>query len=218
MSAVFYVQVALEYIPEDRVALRNTILPVVYFLVLTSVIVHGITIPIGKGFQNARSLTLTRSVTGLTGADRISRLPAPLPFGSDALKQATAASAERDSADVASRGEGGSDRETREAAPEDRDRRSGKGRLDDHDMAHAEEEGIALSAPGIRWDLAEEGRGGTASAAAANENAAAEASSEHPLRGRRGILSRPETPIGTPRGSRGPSRRTSPERLDGSPT
>lgn len=208
---MFYVQVALEYIPEERVALRNTILPVVYFLVLTSVIVHGITIPIGKGFQNARSLTLTRSVTGLTGADRISRLPAPLPFGSDALKQATAAAAERDSADAASRNEGFSDREMREAAPaEDSDPRLGKGRLDDHDIAHAKEEGIALSTPGIRW--AEEDRNGAASAPYAGENGAAEAQGELLHRGRRGILSRPETPVGTPRGSRGPSRRASPER------
>ncbi len=55
---------------------------------------HGVTIPIGKGFSHARSLTLasTRSQTGLTGEDRVSRLPAPLPFGSDALRE----QAERD--------------------------------------------------------------------------------------------------------------------------
>ena len=51
-------------------------------------VVHGITIPIGKGLTLARSqtLTFTRSQTGLNGSDRVSRLPAPLPFGSDALR------------------------------------------------------------------------------------------------------------------------------------
>ncbi len=69
--------------------LHSVITPINYFLVLTSVIVHGITIPIGKGFSLARSRTLeiTRSQTGLTGVDRVSRLPAPLPFGSDALRR-----------------------------------------------------------------------------------------------------------------------------------
>jgi len=41
VSAVFYVQVALENIPEEREHLRAVITPVVYFMVLTSVIVHG---------------------------------------------------------------------------------------------------------------------------------------------------------------------------------
>ena len=71
------------------------ILPVNYFLVLTSIIVHGITIPIGKGFQQARSITLTRSQAGLTDADRVSRLPAPLPLGSDALRDQTERELER---------------------------------------------------------------------------------------------------------------------------
>ena len=52
-------------------------------------VVHGVTIPIGKGLTlaHSRTLTLTRSQNGLTEpADRVSRLPAPLPFGSDALR------------------------------------------------------------------------------------------------------------------------------------
>jgi hypothetical protein len=51
---------------------------VVYFLVLTSVVVHGVTIPIGKGL--GRTFTLTRS-TGASGNNLISRLPPPLPIG-----------------------------------------------------------------------------------------------------------------------------------------
>lgn len=54
----------------------------VYFLVLTSVIVHGITIPIGKGFNHARTLTLTFS-TGAPTNNLVSRLPAPVPFGGE---------------------------------------------------------------------------------------------------------------------------------------
>ncbi|RSH92828.1 hypothetical protein EHS25_008274 [Saitozyma podzolica] len=97
VGAVFYTQVALQVLPDDgtRTALRDVILPVNYFLVLTSIIVHGITIPIGKGFQQARSITLTRSQAGLTEADRVSRLPAPLPLGSDALRDQTERELER---------------------------------------------------------------------------------------------------------------------------
>lgn len=56
-------QVALEVLPNNPQSthLREVITPVVYFLVLTSIIVHGITIPIGKA--GSRSLTLTRSLT-----------------------------------------------------------------------------------------------------------------------------------------------------------
>ncbi|WVW82386.1 hypothetical protein I302_104393 [Kwoniella bestiolae CBS 10118] len=90
VGAVFYVQVALDVIPEDgtREHLRQVILPVVYFLVLTSVVVHGITIPIGKGgFKLARTMTITGSkslsrnatgnVDGGSGGG-VSRLPPPV--------------------------------------------------------------------------------------------------------------------------------------------
>lgn len=59
---------------------NSVILPVVYFLVLTSIIVHGVTIPVGKGFTFARTLTVTRS-TGDPSADLVSRLPPPVAFG-----------------------------------------------------------------------------------------------------------------------------------------
>lgn len=101
---------ALQVLPDDgtRTALRDVILPVNYFLVLTSIIVHGITIPIGKGFQQARSITLTRSQAGLTDADRVSRLPAPLPLGSDALRDQTERELQRNrSENAADSGENG---------------------------------------------------------------------------------------------------------------
>ncbi|KAL7424782.1 hypothetical protein Q5752_000466 [Cryptotrichosporon argae] len=83
VGAVFYNQVALETLPDDgtRQHLRDVITPVVSFLVLTSVIVHGITVPIGKGFQTARSRTLTLTRSLATNADLVSRLPAPVPIG-----------------------------------------------------------------------------------------------------------------------------------------
>jgi len=77
VGAVFYVQVAFEYLPEDRERLINVIEPVVYFLVLTSVIVHGITIPLGKVFTVVhRTLTVSKSQAGEQNA--VSRLP-PAP-------------------------------------------------------------------------------------------------------------------------------------------
>lgn len=86
-SPVFYVQVALRELSHttpEREQLRQTITPIVYFLVLTSVVVHGITIPIGKGFSGVRrTLTLTRS-TQANGVDPVGGLPkAPtsLPIG-----------------------------------------------------------------------------------------------------------------------------------------
>ncbi|KAJ9107426.1 hypothetical protein QFC21_000877 [Naganishia friedmannii] len=79
VGAVFYVQVALEKLPEERERLRAVITPVVYFLILTSVVVHGVTIPLAKGFSGVRRLTITRSAgaTSASGAalNAVSRLP-----------------------------------------------------------------------------------------------------------------------------------------------
>jgi len=91
VGAVFYTQVALQYIPDSRGELRNVVTPVVYFLVMTSVVIHGITIPLGKGFQTARSLTRTRSNSGLSGSDSISRLPDAVALGGDELRRSVAA-------------------------------------------------------------------------------------------------------------------------------
>ena len=71
VSAVFYIQVALENIPEERTQLRAVIEPVVLFLVLTSVLIHGITIPLGKGFHHTMTITKTRS----TSSGAVLRLP-----------------------------------------------------------------------------------------------------------------------------------------------
>lgn len=71
VSAVFYIQVALENIPEEREQLRAVIEPVVLFLVLTSVLIHGITIPVGKGFHHTLTVTKTRS----TSSGAVLRLP-----------------------------------------------------------------------------------------------------------------------------------------------
>lgn len=81
VGAVFYTQVALEVLPDNgtRHHLRAVLRPVNFFLVLTSIVVHGITIPVGKGFQRARTLTQTRSITGLVGdGNNVSRLPPPI--------------------------------------------------------------------------------------------------------------------------------------------
>lgn len=88
VGAVFYVQVALERLPEERERLRAVITPVVYFLVLTSVVVHGVTIPLAKGFSGVRRLTITRSAgaTSASGAalNAVSRLPrAPTTLPTD---------------------------------------------------------------------------------------------------------------------------------------
>ncbi|WWC99766.1 hypothetical protein V866_006671 [Kwoniella sp. B9012] len=96
VGAVFYVQVALDVIPEDgtREHLRQVLLPVVYFLVLTSVVVHGITIPIGKGgFKLARTMTMSGS-RNATGANdgMVSRLPPPVELPSRSQTQSISVS------------------------------------------------------------------------------------------------------------------------------
>ncbi|KAK9897124.1 Sodium/hydrogen exchanger [Cystobasidium minutum MCA 4210] len=48
VGAVYYAQVGLRRVPEDRTLVREIIVPIVYFIVLASVVVHGITIPIFK--------------------------------------------------------------------------------------------------------------------------------------------------------------------------
>lgn len=44
-------------------------MPVNYFLVLTSIIVHGITIPVGKGFHSVRTRTINNSATPTDTSD-----------------------------------------------------------------------------------------------------------------------------------------------------
>ncbi|GAA97563.1 uncharacterized protein L969DRAFT_91475 [Mixia osmundae IAM 14324] len=48
VGAVYYAQVALRELPEERTHLREVIVPTVYMVVLCSVIVHGTTLPISS--------------------------------------------------------------------------------------------------------------------------------------------------------------------------
>ena len=73
-----------------QLRLTNRVLrPAVYFLVLTSIIVHGITIPVGKGFHHAatRTNTQNRSSSNLVGSG-VSRLPPAVPLGSKGMTPA----------------------------------------------------------------------------------------------------------------------------------
>ncbi|KAK4705797.1 sodium/hydrogen antiporter, partial [Phenoliferia sp. Uapishka_3] len=69
VSAVYYAILALKELPEDRVLLRQVILPVVLFIALTSTVAHpttiqGVTIPLTKFAPKA--LTHTRSFASYT--------------------------------------------------------------------------------------------------------------------------------------------------------
>lgn len=65
---------------------------------MTSIIVHGITIPLGKSLNSARTLTITRS-SGATSADLVSRLPPAVPYGAQS-SGAIIMSHSRDTSDV----------------------------------------------------------------------------------------------------------------------
>ncbi|ORX36017.1 Sodium/hydrogen exchanger family-domain-containing protein [Kockovaella imperatae] len=82
VGALFYTQVALEELPDDgtRQHLRNVLYPVNLFLIFTSIVVHGITIPVGKGFQRARTITRNTG-SRAPSTNEVSRLPPPVPLG-----------------------------------------------------------------------------------------------------------------------------------------
>lgn len=79
VSAIFYVQIALEYLPkESRQQVKLTVEPIVYFvscyslsdsayipnlaqMVFTSILVHGVTVPMSKVLMHG--VTLTRTMT-----------------------------------------------------------------------------------------------------------------------------------------------------------
>lgn len=69
VGAVFYIQVALRQIPDDgtRDRLRAVYAPVVLFMVFSSVLTHGVTIPISKlgpgVMRRTATLTKTKSIT-----------------------------------------------------------------------------------------------------------------------------------------------------------
>lgn len=76
VGAVFYIQVALKQLPADgtRDRLRVVYSPLVLFMVFSSVLMHGITIPISKLGPNVmrRTATLTKA-RSITFSRRISR-------------------------------------------------------------------------------------------------------------------------------------------------
>lgn len=65
VGAIFYTQVALAALPPSPRTehLRAVLIPINYFLVFTSIVVHGITIPVGKTFHRSGIMQLTRSWT-----------------------------------------------------------------------------------------------------------------------------------------------------------
>ncbi|CAE6514254.1 unnamed protein product [Rhizoctonia solani] len=92
VSAIFYVQVALEYLPkESRDQVKKTVEPVVYFMVFTSILVHGITVPASKVLMHGVTLTRTLTHSGLNDkhklgttepvtVDDIRRIGVPVPL------------------------------------------------------------------------------------------------------------------------------------------
>lgn len=66
VGAVFYVEVALESIPDERTRLREIYAPVVFFIVFASVLGHGVTVPlmqlrplVQKGWKEVQSRRIT---------------------------------------------------------------------------------------------------------------------------------------------------------------
>jgi sodium/hydrogen antiporter len=66
-SAVFYIQVALRDLPEASERLRAIYAPVTLFVVFSSVLMHGVTVPVSKLgpglLRHTTTLTKTRSIT-----------------------------------------------------------------------------------------------------------------------------------------------------------
>ena len=84
VGALFYTQIALEVLPNDgtRQHLRDVLYPVNLFLIFTSIVVHGITIPVAKSFQRARTMTrMSGSKSLVDGGNNVSRLPPAVPLG-----------------------------------------------------------------------------------------------------------------------------------------
>ncbi|QRV79444.1 Sodium/hydrogen exchanger family [Ceratobasidium sp. AG-Ba] len=83
VSAIFYVQVALEYLPKDsRDQVKRTVEPVVYFMVFVSILVHGITVPMTKVVVHGATLTRTLTQPNETAKPRSS-----LPINLDSIRR-----------------------------------------------------------------------------------------------------------------------------------
>ncbi|KAG8691500.1 hypothetical protein FRC11_002686 [Ceratobasidium sp. 423] len=71
VSAIFYVQVILGYLPkESRDQVKRTVEPLVYFMVFTSILVHGITVPASKVLMHGVTLTRTLTQSGPSGSEK----------------------------------------------------------------------------------------------------------------------------------------------------
>lgn len=83
VGAVFYIQVALRQLPDDstRDRVRAIYAPLVLFMVFSSVLTHGITIPISKlgpgVMRRTATLSKTRSITFSRPVSRSNTMPAP---------------------------------------------------------------------------------------------------------------------------------------------
>ncbi|BEI91478.1 uncharacterized protein CcaverHIS019_0402980 [Cutaneotrichosporon cavernicola] len=97
VGALFYAQVALHWVPHDaRPRLYAMVLPVVYFIIMTSIIVHGITIPLGMLLQRLFGFDPSKLFSGghadlldaksLRGVPPVSALP-QLPIHSNTSAQ-----------------------------------------------------------------------------------------------------------------------------------
>lgn len=76
VGALFYYTIAIQYFeesgPNSRV--REVIEPVIYFIILSSVVIHGITVPLFfLGTFASRTLTKTISNPSKSGSDEVSR-------------------------------------------------------------------------------------------------------------------------------------------------
>ncbi|KAF8678265.1 Sodium/hydrogen exchanger family [Rhizoctonia solani] len=67
VSAIFYVQIALKYLPkESRDQVKRTVEPMVF----SSILVHGITVPASKLLMHGVTLTRTLTQSGLPGLEK----------------------------------------------------------------------------------------------------------------------------------------------------
>ncbi|GAA5929313.1 hypothetical protein JCM10213_006346 [Rhodosporidiobolus nylandii] len=69
VSAIYYAILALHVLPDDRVVLRSVIFPVVFFMALCSVIVHGISIPVARVAPLAVARTKSTMSVAWSGAN-----------------------------------------------------------------------------------------------------------------------------------------------------
>ncbi|BGO97657.1 hypothetical protein NBRC10513v2_001651 [Rhodotorula toruloides] len=70
VSAIYYAILARENLPEDRIAVRESVFPIVIFMAMSSTIVHGITIPATK----AAPLAIKRTKSTMSYASRRNNL------------------------------------------------------------------------------------------------------------------------------------------------